>query len=286
MRHFFGLSGWFLAWRLVMQLIMSSDVIVLGVLVSVEMVTTYTLTKYAPETLISLVATVAFGIAPGLGGIIGSGNLHKAARVRSEIMMGTWLISTVVGTTILLWSRSLMALWVGAEYYAGPLPTLLIMLMMTQLVLIRNDSNVIDLTLNLRSKVLSGLLSAAISLLVAGILVGPLDMGIGGLCLGFMAGRSILSIGYPWFVGRALGIPLRSQLRSAPRPALVLIVLFAVATAGGGSLAVNSWIGLMISGGVTLIAVSVLAFYAGLTGDQRKRVLQRARQVAQPVSKD
>ena len=83
-RHFFGLSGWFLAWRLVMQLIMSSDVIVLGVLVSVETVTTYTLTKYAPETLISLVAIVAFGIAPGLGGLLQIPGTDDAAQPGRE----------------------------------------------------------------------------------------------------------------------------------------------------------------------------------------------------------
>ena len=285
-RRFFGLSGWFQVWRLVMQLMMSSDVIVLGLLVSVETVTTYALTKYAPEMLISLVAIVAFGIAPGLGSVIGAGNLEKAARVRGEIMMGTWLISTVVGTTILLWIRSLMGLWVGAEYYAGPLPTLLIMLMMTQLVLIRNDSNVIDLTLNLRRKVLSGLLSAAASLIAASVFVGPLGLGIGGLCLGFMAGRSILSLGYPWLVGRALGMSPGAQLRSIPRPAFVMISLFSVATLAGNSLAVGSWIGLAILSGMTLIVVSALAFYAGLAGDQRKRVLKRVRHVIQPAEKD
>ena len=96
---------------------MASDVVVLGMLNSVELVTTYSLTKYTPETLTSFVAIVVFGITPGLGGIVGAGNLQKAARVRSEIMLLTWLVVTVVGVVILLWNRTFIRLWVGAEYY-------------------------------------------------------------------------------------------------------------------------------------------------------------------------
>jgi hypothetical protein len=79
-RRFFGLSGWFLVWNMVMKLMRASDVVVLGTLGSVVSVTSYSLTKYTPEALVSLVAIVVNGVTPGLGGIIGSGNLQKAAR--------------------------------------------------------------------------------------------------------------------------------------------------------------------------------------------------------------
>ena len=75
---------------------MASDVVILGVFNSIESVTDYSLTKYAPETLISLMAIVTFGIAPGLGGIIGSGNKQLASMVRGEIMALTWLITLVI----------------------------------------------------------------------------------------------------------------------------------------------------------------------------------------------
>src|SRR5262245_27158154 len=134
----------------------ASDVLVLGRLVSVELVTTYTLTKYVPETLVSLVAIVVGGIAPGLGGVLGAGKLAKAARVRGEIALLTWLVATIVGGTTLLWNRSFVGLWVGPEYYAGRLSSILVMTMVVQFVLIRVDANIIDLTLKLRSKVIIG----------------------------------------------------------------------------------------------------------------------------------
>jgi O-antigen/teichoic acid export membrane protein len=284
-RRFFGLSWWFALWNLVMKLMMDSDIVLLGLLVSVETVTSYSLSKYAPETLVSLVAMVVFGMAPGLGGIIGSGELRRAASVRSEMMSLTWLIATAAGTAVLAWNRAFLGLWVGEEYYAGSTATLLIVLMATQLVLLRNDANVIDLTLNLRSKVLIGAFAGVLALLLAGLLIGPLDAGIAGLCLGFIAGRSIQSVSYPVIVGRFLGLTPQSQLKGILRPTFITALLFPLAAWLGGRVMVHGWVGLIFAVGATLGVVSLLTFYTGLSGDQRKRTLRRARQVVQTRDK-
>jgi O-antigen/teichoic acid export membrane protein len=282
-RQFLGLSGWFLAWHLIMRVMTASDVVLLGILYSVELVTTYSLTKYAPETLIMLVAIMVFGITPGLGGIIGSGDLKRANQVRSEIMSQTWLVVTVLGSTILLWNWAFVTLWVGAEYYAGSFPTLLIVLVVTQFTLLRNDANIIDLTLRLRRKVLIGAVSAGAAVLLAGVLVGYFKLGIVGLCLGFIAGRSILSVSYPLMVGRFLSISLSSQLKGMLRPALVTVLLFLLTTKlsslliSGKRFGTGGWIELALAVGVTCGVVFLAAFYAGLSGTQRRRILRRVR---------
>lgn len=283
-RRFFGLSWWFSGWNLVMKLMMDSDIVLLGLLVSVETVTSYSLSKYAPETLVSLVAIVVFGIAPGLGGIIGSGDLRRATSVRGEIMSLTWLIASVTGTTVLLWNRAFLGLWVGEEYYAGSIATLLIVVMAMQLVLLRNDANIIDLTLKLGSKVLIGAFSGVLSLIIAGILLSSFNAGISGLCLGFIAGRSIQSVSYPLIVGRFLGLSPHSQLRGALRPALMTILLFLSAVALGGSLRVTSWIGLVFSVAGTLGIVLLLAFFIGLPGTHRRKIIRRIRMVTSATS--
>src|SRR5262249_4649697 len=162
---------------------------------------------------VSLVAIVVFGITPGLGGIIGAGKLDRAIKVRHEIMTFTWLLVTALGATILLWNRSLVGLWVGARHYTGALSNLLVMVMTGQFVLIRNDANIIDLTLDLRRKVLSGLVSTGLALLAGALAVGWLHQGITGLCVSFIAARLILSLGYPWLIGRFLGVPFGAQLQ-------------------------------------------------------------------------
>ena len=282
-RQFLGLSWWFVGWNLVMNLMVSMDVVVLGLLKSVESVTGYSLSKYAPEMLISVVAIMVFGSAPGLGGIIGSGNLAKAARIRGELMALTWLIVTVLGTTVLLCNRAFVALWVGAQYYVGTEAALLIVLMVTQFVFIRNDANVIDLTLRLSRKVLLGLLSVALSLLAAAILVEYLRLGIVGLCLGIVAGRLLLSLGYPLLVGRSLDVRFSTQLRGALRPAFVTLALYSVAArtdrlwSGHPGIIGGGWIGFALSVALTGGLALLLAFYGGLSREQRGNIVKRVR---------
>jgi O-antigen/teichoic acid export membrane protein len=284
-RSFLGLSWWFMGWNLIMILMTASDVILLGILDSVESVTNYSLTKYAPETLISMVAIMVFGIAPGLGGIIGAGDKEKAGKVRGEIMILTWLIVTVIGASVLIWNEAFLRLWVGEKYYLGAIQNLMIIVVITQFVLIRNDSNFIDLTLRLRKKVVLGGVSVAISLLLSAVFIGYLDLGVVGLCAGLIIGRLILSFGYPLLVGKFLGESLKNQLMRSLRPALVMLALFIGVTLLSMStwilnLATSiGWIGFIFFGAVTFVIMLVLAFFAGLTSVQRNRVIGRVRLV-------
>jgi O-antigen/teichoic acid export membrane protein len=284
-RHMLGLSWWFMAWNLVTSLFLASDVVVLGLLGSVESVTNYSLTKYVPETLIGVIVIIVFGISPGLGGIIGSRNYERAVRLRGEIMSFIWLVATALGAGILLWNKAFLSLWVGTRHYSGPLPNLLIVVGVVQLVYIRSDGNIIDLTLRLSQKVLLGFLSVTLSIVAASVAVGYFKLGIPGLCLGIMAGRLVMSVGYPALIGRFLGVSLSSQLKGILRPALVTILLFSLAVGLDGLLAapalsgVRGWIGFLLLAGMTGILLLLLSFYAGLSGDQRRTIVRRVHNV-------
>jgi O-antigen/teichoic acid export membrane protein len=280
-REFLGLSWWFLAWNLIMNLMTASDVVILGVLLSVQSVTDYSLSKYASETIINIIAIMVFGIAPGLGGIIGTGDYKKASRVRGEIMAITWLTITVFGTMVLLWNQSFVNLWVGSEHFIGPLPNLLIVLVVMQFVFIRNDGNIIDLSLRLKQKVIMGGISVGLSLGIGVLLIQWEHLGIIGICLGLIIGRMILSLGYPILVGRLLGISFLSQIVGTLRPALVTGLIFISATLFDhfvitkGSFIIGGWIRLILFVGATLLAVLILSFYLGLNSRQRKNIFQR-----------
>jgi O-antigen/teichoic acid export membrane protein len=282
-RQFLGTSAWFMGWNLIMNLMTASDVVVLGLLNSVESVTSYTLTKYAPETVVGLVATIVFGITPGLGGMIGTGDHERAAQVRGEIMALTWLALCSMGSAIVLWNRAFLGLWVGPGRYAGAIPGLLIVLVSCQFVLIRNDAAIIDVTLRLRNKVLFGGLSVALTLIGSIALVGYFKLGIVGLCIGLIAGRTVLSIGYPVLVGRYLGVRLLSQLKGIVRPGMVMILLFAASlgleflTSAAHLSGLKGWIIFIVGAGTTAIVALLVAFGGGLSGRQRQRLVRRTR---------
>jgi O-antigen/teichoic acid export membrane protein len=277
--RFVRLSWWFLLWNLVMIVMLASDVVVLGVVSGPVLVTTYTLAKYIPQAITVAVATVIVAIMPGLGGLVGAGELVRAVRIRKETMSLIWLFTIVAGTTVLVWEESFLRLWVGERYYPGSAAILMIMLMVLQFALIRTDANIIDLTLNLRRKVLLGALSAILSVGLAWLFLGPMKMGIIGLALGFIVGRTIQSIGYPWMIGRLLGIPLERQVRGIVRPGLATGVLFAGSSALGAAAHAGSWPALVLSAGVSAGVVAVLAFFAGLTAETRQLLWHRFRKV-------
>jgi O-antigen/teichoic acid export membrane protein len=278
-RWFLGLSSWFLGWKLVVQLMTASDVLILGALASVGLVTVYVLTKFVAESLNRLLMVVVNGVTPGLAGLVGAGEHGKAVRVRNETMALTWLLVTVVGAAILLWNASFVGVWVGGAHYAGALSTLLMVVMVGQFCFIRADGSLIDATLDLRVKVLTGGASTVVSIGVAAILVGGYRLGIPGLCAGIVAGRTILTVAYPWQAGRSLGYPLTTQLRGITRPAVTTAALFAAALALQPRLATDSWAVLVVGAVGTAVALTVLSAWGGLTADQRRRLTRRVRMV-------
>jgi O-antigen/teichoic acid export membrane protein len=284
-RQMLGLSLWFMGWNLVTSLLLSGDVVVLGLLNSVDSVTNYSLTKYVPETLIGVIVIIVFGIMPGLGSIVGTGDYGRAIRLRDEINSFIWLVATVFGASVLIWNRVFIGLWVGTNHFAGSIPNLLIIVAATQLAFIRSDGNVIDLTLRMSQKVLLGLLSVTVSVVAASILVGYFKLGIVGLCSGIIGGRLIMSIGYPVLIGRFLNVSLSSQINRMFRPILVasLIFLAAMGVDRFGSIMVGTgikgWLIFILSAGATGIVMSLISFYSGLSGDQRRSMIRRVQAV-------
>lgn len=280
-KRFFNLSWWYLASDTVASFTISSDVIILGFLGSVSAVTPYTLTKYIPEILISLIAIMVIGIMPGLGGIIGTGDLKKAAQIRGEIFTFTWITITVMGTTTLLWNRFFIILWVGLDKYAGTLANFLIMLVVIQFVLIKTDASIIDLTLKIQKKVLFGAISVILAIVIGSILVKVFNLGVIGVCIGLVSGRMILSVAYPQNISRFLGIPFQSQLKALFRPAIVTLLLFGLAALFEKSAesivvpGIKGWIVLAFGAILTASLVAVISFFVGLNSQQRKNVLAR-----------
>lgn len=279
-RRFIGLSWWFLVWNFVMQMMRGADVIVLGIAGSAGIVTAYTLTRYIPDAITIAVATVIFAVMPGLGGLVGAGDMKRSVQVRDETMAVTWGLATASGVAVLVWERPFLDLWVGSRYYPGTTAVVLIVVMVLQLALIRTDSNIIDVTLRLQAKTLLGLASAVLSAALGWYLLSVRDLGITGLVAGFVLGRVMLSLAYPWLVGRMLGIAVRRQVVGAVRPGLVTCALLVSGTALGTVAQTESWL-VLTAGAASTTAVAVaVAFGVGLPSGLRRQVVARTRQAA------
>jgi O-antigen/teichoic acid export membrane protein len=283
-RRFLQLSGWFIVWKLVMQALLAGDVLVLGVADSVESVTTYSLTAFAPMAVLPVIAMLVSGIAPGLGRVVGSEDWGAAARVRTELMALTWMVAISAGVTLLVWNRAFVELWVGAAHFAGTIPTLLIVASVTQFALIRNDAGIIDLTLSIRAKVLLGLLAATLSIGLAAFFVVRFEGGIAGLCIGIMLGRALLTFAYPLRVGRLFNLSWRGQVAGVRRPAAATLLLLALGLLGARSVSASSWPSLIAGVASTGAAIAAVSFFLGLSSAARGALQQRLRKAVQHVS--
>jgi O-antigen/teichoic acid export membrane protein len=272
-RSFLKLSVWWFAWTLINRFLMASDILILGFVASASAVATYSLTGFAGVTLMSLATTAVGAVTPGLGGVIGQKQFERAARLRGEMMVVSWLLLTAVGATILLWNRSFVLLWVGEEHYAGPWANLAIVVMIVQFMFIRNDAFVIDLTLQLREKVLLGALSAALSVALSALLIPR--FGITGLCAGMIVGRLVLTLSYPLIVKRQLSLARAVRPGRALRPVLVTALMFAAAAYLGESLRAGNWLVWLAATGASFAVVGAVALFAGLGAGERASLVKR-----------
>lgn len=272
-RSFLKLSVWWFAWTTIHKFLMASDILILGIVASTSAVATYTLTSFASITLLSVVTILLGAVIPGLGGVIGQKQYERAAALRGEMMTLSWVVLAATGSTILVWNRSFVSMWVGVDHYAGPWANLLIVLMVVQFVFIRNDAFVIDLTLQLREKVVMGAVAAVISIALSAALIPR--FGIAGLCLGMITGRLALTVSYPFVVNRQLGRAGRPRLAGMARPAVTMAVMFAASAYLGQILLADRWATWLVAVGLSFALALGVAFMGGLNRQLRSPLLKR-----------
>src|SRR5213080_3836218 len=275
-RSLLGLSAWYSAGEAIAKVLLASDVIILGILVSPTAVASYVLTGYAARLAVNIHVLAAGGAIPGIGGVIGRRQYDKAAGLRYELLAVTWLFATAVGGTILLWNRSFLGLWVGSENYAGPVIDLLIVLVMTQTTIIRSDAFVIDSALQPRARVFVAGATVAITIALATLLTWK--FGMLGLRIGVFIGRLTQSIAYPVLAHTCLGSQPAPPPATFVRPLAVMAVLFAACAYLSRLVLVQHWLSWAIGAAVTFALILGTAIVAGLPPDVRRAVFARVRE--------
>lgn len=280
---FFSFSVWMLVWTLIQRLLLYSDIIILGIVSSASLVAAYTLTFYVAQSSITLSSLLVSAGMPGLGDIVGRGEFKKADEIRSEIMASSWLLAVIIGTMILLWNRSFISLWVGEDQFIGFRENFLVVLLMTQLIFIRYQASIVDVTLEIRAKVLWGALSTFASMVLAVLLGFHLQSPIAGVLLGLIGGRLILSVLYPILVRKILKKSThktRDGTFDFIRMSMVMVFLYISAYYLAPLIKVDNWYELVLSSVVSILIIFTISFWVGFSMTQRRNTITRARQIA------
>jgi O-antigen/teichoic acid export membrane protein/thymidylate kinase len=272
------MSAWLTGGIVIGHALASTDLLILGAVLSPALVATYVLTGNAARMAVSLVDFTVGAAIPGLGSVIGQGQHERAAQVRREIMTLTWLFVTAVGATILVWNRSFLLLWVGPQHYAGVWADVLIVCIMVQTAFIRSDGYIIDAALQPRRRVIVAAAAAGL-MIVAALALTP-SFGIVGLCLGLLLGRLPQTIGYPLLVGSVLRQAHAPPARRMARQLAIMICVFAGAAWLGERVLARHWLEWFGAAVGTFLLVLGIVLLTGLSTPARRSLLQRCATMA------
>jgi O-antigen/teichoic acid export membrane protein len=264
------LSGWFMASTGAKMIMSSSDKIILGYLAGPILVTQYTLTIFAAAAIEGIVHAVINGIIPGVGGLFGNGEFDKVQKARRVMFSMNWLFIVSFGVAVLVLNKSFISLWTGDDHYAGYVENFLIILISVQAMFFKTDSVLINVTLNLKTKVMTMLVSSAITVGLAMMVVG--EWGIIGLCLSIIAGRMVMSIGFPLILKRKIQDNGSFFQLNVIQPLLAAGVLLSAATYGAQFIRVDNWFYLLGSGALIAVVTGGVFWVIGLTGLQKREV--------------
>ena len=267
------MSAWLTGGLVLSNLLLASDVLILGMTVSSTVVATYVLTAAATRMAVTLFNFTVGATTPGIGGLIGQREYDRVAQLRGELVTLTWLFATVGGALILLWNRSFVSLWVGETHYAGMPANLLIVCVMVQTAFIRGDAFIIDAALRPRPRVIVTAIAAAVTL-AATLLLTP-RFGIVGLCLGILLGRLPQTIAYPLLVSQCLQRERWLPGAAVLRRVAVTVALFAGAVWLGERLRAGSWLEWIAGAALAGAALAAVAMLAGLSHPARTAMIGR-----------
>jgi O-antigen/teichoic acid export membrane protein len=279
----FQMSLWIAVGDAVAKLLLASDVIVLGMVLSPTSVTTYVLTGYAALLCVNLHSLAADAVIPGLAGIIGEKSYARAALLRRELLAVTVLFVAAAGSAILLWNRSFVHLWVGSENYAGAWTNLLLVLVAAQTAFIRCDAYIIDAALQPGSRVRVSAVAAAVAVVLSIVLTRY--AGMTGLCVGVLIGRATQTFWYPLLVRRCLNAAPELASWWLIRPLFTMSLVFGSCAYLGQHLLVQRWVPWTAAVFLSVILVLAITLQWGLPSDVQASVRARVAELARRIGR-
>ena len=218
---FIKLSGWFMAVRLIRLADSSSDILLLGILAGPEFVSTYVISKFLMNAATGSVNQIIIATTPGFGKLIGEKKYGKLLLARQQMINLIWIFTASTGAVICLWNNAFISIWTKPKYFAGQNETFLIVAVATLTALFQVDSSLINLTLNLKRKIILTTIAVVTTITLAIILI-PI-YNIAGLLIAILIGKIMMNVGYARVLTNLLEVKL-TQLALVSRTSFICIL--------------------------------------------------------------
>lgn len=206
-KQFFNFSFLIFIWVFVERLFLSTEIFLIGYLISPIEVTNFSFSSYTIQLGVTVALLTGSSFTPALGKFMGARDSYNSLIVLRNIKMSLRIISIVFGLGIILFNELFVELWVGESYYLGDFNNYLMVIVMVQLFMFRNDSQIQDLTLKIKSKVITGL-TASILVFTISITAYHFYPSISTIFISIFISRLIMTIVFRFQVNRHFKIAI------------------------------------------------------------------------------
>ena len=266
-KNFLNFSGWVLTWEFVSKICLSAELILLGYLVGSDMVSGYVFSAYVAQLGLTLALMTGGAVTPTMARLLGEDKLEELSLLIDGFREILLFIGVVIGGGVLSLNGSFVSLWAGEKYFVGSTVNALIVISFLQLVFIRGEAQIQDLSLDIRSKVLIGLLSSVASVALA-IVLYRFSNEIVYIFVGLIAGRVAMTFWFPKMVKNMVEgkYPLMKTIMGG----VILLICHIL----GRNLLIHTWLGFlayvcMLGGVLVFVSYKLILTEAGI------RVLRR-----------
>lgn len=276
-----SLGIWFSLGGLAGIVITSLDRVIAAKMISVESVTTLTLTGRVYALSGTLLDQVANTARPMLGQLLGQHKRADAERAYRHIFTVSTGLSVVAALSIWAGNEAFVTRWVGAQNFGGPLLSLALGLSLIVNSWILPNRAVLSSALIVRPQTLSRIVEAAIHLAVS--LVLGRYLGLLGIVLGTSIAALLTSTWYlPLLTARLFDRPWLKFMQEDALPILgVGVLLVPVAYASNIlSKSVGGFPGAALGGGATALAGFGLLWALAFDRETRNRLAQALARVS------
>lgn len=269
--HLSRFSGWLLAWATVDRVLLSAELLLFGAVLGPAAAASFAMTSYVTVFAVGAGMLTTGAMMPTLGGMLARGDAETARLVALAKSLNAAIV-VVAGGAIVLLNETFVTAWVGAEHYLGDPVNALMVVAMAQMMLLRTDAQILDVSLQVARMVLWVGSCVVFSVVIAWLVFRETQSPT-AMYVALIAARLPASLLAPRLARQQV-----PHVPGAGRGLAAIAVGLAVSVALAGLISPT---GTLVETGLSLSAVAgltALVYAYVLTPDARQWLLKRARQ--------
>ena len=202
-------GGYFQLGRIANTVATSSDSIVIAAASGAAMVTPYAFTaKLAVLFSINIASKLPIAVFPAMSEMFARNQYWQLQQVFVLLTRYAARLAVISGVFIAIVNYKFVSLWVGSQYFGGPLLNAVFVYWILQDTIYRGTTAIVYASGEMRNWMIASFAEAALNLGFSILLVGPL--GLVGVALGTSIGKTLTTAWYtPYWICRKIKLPIR-----------------------------------------------------------------------------